>query len=55
MIFVDQYKYPKIVKFSLPLFYVNTNIHKKFGTNWIMFDCIFSYMLKLLVYNYLRD
>jgi hypothetical protein len=45
MIFVGQSKYPKIVKFLLPLFYGISNLHKKFGTNWMMFNYILSYML----------
>jgi hypothetical protein len=45
MIFVGQSKYPKIMKFVLPLFYGITNLHKKFGTNLMMFNYIFSYML----------
>jgi hypothetical protein len=45
MIFVGHSKYPKIVKFVLPLFHSISNLHKKFGTNWMMFNYIFSYML----------
>jgi hypothetical protein len=45
MIFVGQSKYRKIVKFVLPLFYGISNVHKKFGTNLMIFNYIFSYMI----------
>jgi hypothetical protein len=45
MIFVGHSKYPKIMKFVLPLFYGISNLQKKFGTNFMMLNYIFSYML----------